>query len=1042
MKMVAKTLLSIPIIATVIKAMVKCSSVSKDEARIKCSDRAGKDVPKTRSPENNQKWGGTTRCKNGGGQGQNWLWTERINTRLDPKYWTEVVPDSSECHDQQPAPGGKPGDPPAKIDVHKMKACRNTHSPAAHALSDYRTFQFCSDRFFYGLKGDFDHPCKPRDAPKCIRLTKQQRAKCGRCFGSLIHQNTTACSELTNTERAVCVPCEPKDLKSQTGKVVEGSGVAKCESEGTHEREFWREFNFDTMTHRCEFDNRCMFYDMTSHGATQGRYRCVPRVHIGDPRLYRTLGSPIYNRHNKKIGIFKAVDRILSSTSDSDAKTKYHQGNFNGVYRIHDFQSHLAKWQRASQPYYGGSNGVILANLPGGTDENMLKAHQKTGDICIRYGLNDKFAEEADPFLPPTRVRCLSEQFRFFSDEVNMAICMGYEPSKIGKIFMDKFLIPLLTIMPGGLSNFIGPAFAGIIGMYAMEALDAALSNLPFFFGKIYAGICSLFLGWTQFNFRNILTTWNPRSLMAANMGTVDMGIDGGQDRMDVVLGRRTKAQGCNAKVKSFGNSCPEAIPIRGGLIAGARAGDFTDTPYTTAWPGRNWVFIGTNKASVAMMKGSMCLKPPICDTVTAKIAIRRYGGMYRRGRSVDCSGRGICVWNMERGNHCKCDRGYRFVDQCMRCCKEGTPKSECCRPFFGTKKNGPKTPKERKVRRKARRKVSKLFKPLKSAIDKIHRMDAATALDEAALDEATAAMKKGKKAQEAAKSKIALLEAAASATRIGTHRVHAQIPSSGKQEHSSSGEGGLELGENDDDDSEVEKKGSTGDMREYRDSITSKKVFSLYGHQLVSTRCRPHQTQEQCRSVIGCAWKKRLIKPSSAERTATEVIRYEDNITANGTNSENYKLRRQAAASLMSCQDAAEWRCTVKKKILNCGSHKTLSPSEMSSVLDSYCGNKLLKQKLLKKNMCKFGVRVNERCESWRDCPLGSADMRRRLYQNPRSKNFRGTKDGPKLTKGEFKGKYSHAPCNSQSYRVGCTLASFKNCKEMGYDTITAMIV
>lgn len=45
-------------------------------------------------------------------------------------------------------------------------------------------------------------------------------------------------------------------------------------------------------------------------------------------------------------------------------------------------------------------------------------------------------------------------------------------------------------------------------------------------------------------------------------------------------------------------------------------------------------------------------------------------------GRSKDCGGHGICLWNMAKGNHCKCDKGFFLVEKCMRRCES---RRECC---------------------------------------------------------------------------------------------------------------------------------------------------------------------------------------------------------------------------------------------------------------------------------------------------------------------------------------------------------------------------
>merc|ERR1712010_131053 len=73
-----------------------------------------------------------------------------------------------------------------------------------------------------------------------------------------------------------------------------------------------------------------------------------------------------------------------------------------------------------------------------------------------------------------------------------------------------------------------------------------------------------------------------------------------------------------------------------------------------------------------------MCLKVPLCDT---KLADSRKGNMYSPTTgSGDCSGHGTCMWNMQKGNHCKCDSGYSFAEACMRCCATGTSKEACCK--------------------------------------------------------------------------------------------------------------------------------------------------------------------------------------------------------------------------------------------------------------------------------------------------------------------------------------------------------------------------
>lgn len=65
----------------------KCSDVRRALASLKCNeiDRSivAVDAAKT--------------CKNGGGNGENWLWADEIDVRQDPASWTAQVPDRSTC---------------------------------------------------------------------------------------------------------------------------------------------------------------------------------------------------------------------------------------------------------------------------------------------------------------------------------------------------------------------------------------------------------------------------------------------------------------------------------------------------------------------------------------------------------------------------------------------------------------------------------------------------------------------------------------------------------------------------------------------------------------------------------------------------------------------------------------------------------------------------------------------------------------------------------------------------------------------------------
>merc|ERR1719183_2154475 len=74
-------------------------------------------------------------------------------------------------------------------------------------------------------------------------------------------------------------------------------------------------------------------------------------------------------------------------------------------------------------------------------------------------------------------------------------------------------------------------------------------------------------------------------------------------------------------------------------------------------------------------IKATLCLSIPVCNTKDLPDSAPRYD---RHGTSLDCGGKGQCRWNMRKGNHCVCDKGYRYLETAQLCCKEGSSDEEC----------------------------------------------------------------------------------------------------------------------------------------------------------------------------------------------------------------------------------------------------------------------------------------------------------------------------------------------------------------------------
>merc|ERR1719502_1497290 len=67
---------------------------------------------------------------------------------------------------------------------------------------------------------------------------------------------------------------------------TETPGETEAKWTNTQDKNFWQNWDYHKERHNCEYDNRCIFYDLKWYGNHQGRYRCVPRIHREDPRYF------------------------------------------------------------------------------------------------------------------------------------------------------------------------------------------------------------------------------------------------------------------------------------------------------------------------------------------------------------------------------------------------------------------------------------------------------------------------------------------------------------------------------------------------------------------------------------------------------------------------------------------------------------------------------------------------------------------------------------------------------------------------------------
>lgn len=201
--------------------------------------------------------------------------------------------------------------------------------------------------------------------------------------------------------------------------------------DSTEAREFWNTFDVEQARLRCEcpdceqngkfveskskYDGRCRFAELQSYGAIQGVFRCVPAVHPQDFRMPYHLKD--CNKEYKKGGSY-GIQTKYGRFCDLDV----------GCPDLCMTQTSAIKWQKAVQPNMGGADGLLIASQISGretfkqdaykrTGECLSAVHQghrrhhslRTGDICLKY-------QNGDDKLPPTKIRCLSQQFRWGVD--------------------------------------------------------------------------------------------------------------------------------------------------------------------------------------------------------------------------------------------------------------------------------------------------------------------------------------------------------------------------------------------------------------------------------------------------------------------------------------------------------------------------------------------------------------------------------------------------------------------------------------------------
>ena len=421
---------------------------------------------------------------------------------------------------------------------------------------------------------------------------------------------------------------------------------------------------------------------------------------------------------------------------------------------------------------------------------------------------------------------------------------------------------------------------------------------------------------------------------------------------------------------------------------------------------------MGTQQLGVAFIKMSVCLKIPVCD-----MAYQNSGTRYdHKGNAKDCSGRGQCMWNMEKGNHCKCDAGYTsftgYLDKVSGKLlpNESSPSCEgpnrcvfrqlCCRSSDGADR-------EKTLRNCLGQ--GDLATPAQGGEDSPQDSPPGSTSTNtgtrAAADNTTAQSNKSK-AHDKDEAKKAFL--------AGYLQGHEQ----GKPKESFvagyhqglarkslviiRGAAPSELGE---------------------DNPSVQKPF---GRQRGDKKAREAGAVKEKNQCIGGNKKIEGAKPFSETIVNPRfVIRGPEMVSKRCKGLDAMKCRRKGCQisrdgrTRGQCVDPIQSQCAVQKKIFDCVAHRTLSFAYDPAIYDQQCGRISLKQKKQEYRTCSAGLRINLDCTTSKDCPLAPVPP-------AASRGVVGDK--------RQKYEVTYSKCTKKMAYLGCQAALQNICGDYGY--------
>lgn len=321
-------------------------------------------------------------------------------------------------------------------------------------------------------------------------------------------------------------------------------------------------------------------------------------------------------------------------------------------------------------------------------------------------------------------------------------------------------------------------------------------------------------------------------------------------------------------------------------------------------------------------------------------------------------------MWNIQRGNHCVCDRGYKYNEETQQCCAEGDSACFSNSRYCQCERQNGNHPTECSESNENSTVTPKVLEVIKD-------------------------------------------EVAAAVANAGGHSASIKIAD---DMQAALNQDTLELPQFEEGEEELGKdeKGRLDHLipknqptfifsKGYAWDVVADPKLIVDGPELVSSRCTGHNAAT-CGTKPGCMWESGRICSNSQRdgqhcRSMTDCLNPGE-IRSRGIPSVGNPPRcaKDKINPKYRCVDAASWQCGVKKKIIDCAAVRDFSPADMWFFADQPMGRLILNQPQKWVKRCRFGLRNGEICAQNEDCPPAPGEVADARQQCDRVKLRKGT--------------------------------------------------